>query len=428
MIARSHWAAVFLLMATAFPPLSLDASAAETLQQAWSIALAADYGVQAGRDRVQAAACNQSAARAAYWPSVTHRTSVSLLTDSPSFSFAGFGGAIVDQDFVTSATVARLPLYTGGRISSSVSAARSQLDAARRDVHRSQLDLKLEVATAYTIILRAIHEVQIAKANEQSLAGHEKVVGAMLARGQVPENDLLAARVAWADARQQQIQAENVLAVARATYNRLLNRPLDVPVEIDDLEVEPLSGNLDGLTELAIDTRPELPGLAAEAAALRHRAASVRAATRPQFGVEGGFMYLESPSIHPDGLGALTFNLEWKPIDGGAARAKANALLHQAAAVSKLRADMVGDIALEVRRAWLDERVARRRIEVARQALSQAEDNLATAKVRFRNGVAINTEVLDAESLRTRSYGNYYNAVYDSVLTTFRVRRAVGIL
>ena len=43
------------------------------------------------------------------------------------------------------------------------------------------------------------------------------------------------------------------------------------------------------------------------------------------------------------------------------------------------------------------------RIPVAAKAIEQAEENLRAAKVRFQQGAAINTEVLDAETLRTRT-------------------------
>ena len=74
------------------------------------------------------------------------------------------------------------------------------------------------------------------------------------------------------------------------------------------------------------------------------------------------------------------------------------------------------------------EQETRKRIDVTSKAISQAEENLRAAKIRFQNGAAINTEVLDAETLRTKSYDNYYNAIYDAVLATFKLQRAVGTL
>ncbi len=401
---------------------------AETLEEAWATALAADQRLQAGQDRVSAASCNYVAAKRAAWPSLSHRTGYTFLTDDPSFAFAGTSFSFLDDNFAASATTAKMPLYTGGQIRNSAHAALAEVNANKENLRRSTLDIKLEVATAYTSILRARRAVEVAAANVESLRAHEKVIRTLLERGQVPKNDLLAAEVALADARQLGIQADNALATAEATYNRLLGRPLNQPVEIEEREVPPPSSDLEMLTTQALSLRPELAALASQANALRFQAESVRGNLRPKLGVEGGLLYLESPSIDPNTLGAFMFGLEWKPIDGGATRAKSNALEHSASAASRTRQYMISVIRLEVQTAWLAERETRQRLEVTAKAISQAEENLRAAKIRFQNGAAINTEVLDAESLRRRSYGNYHNSVYDAVLATFRLQRAVGTL
>jgi outer membrane protein len=278
------------------------------------------------------------------------------------------------------------------------------------------------------MVLRARKAVETAKANQQSLTAHEQVVRTLLEQGRVPQNDLLGAQVARADASQMALQAENAEAMAWAGYNRLLGRYLTDPVEIEVLSVPPTSGDLDMLVAQALSARPELHTLSCQSHALHHQAESVKAATRPQLGVEGGYVFLESPSIDPNGYGALMLGLQWKPYDGGVSQAKSNAIRHNAHSVSRMRKNLQTVIHLEVRNAWLTEQETRQRIEVTSTAISQAEENLRAAKLRFQNGAAINTEVLDAESLRTKSYDNYYNAVYDAVLATFKLQRATGTL
>ena len=45
-----------------------------------------------------------------------------------------------------------------------------------------------------------------------------------------------------------------------------------------------------------------------------------------------------------------------------------------------------------------------------------------------RNGISTNTEVLDAETLRTAALSNHNNARYDAALARLRLARAVGVL
>ena len=60
--------------------------------------------------------------------------------------------------------------------------------------------------------------------------------------------------------------------------------------------------------------------------------------------------------------------------------------------------------------------------------MAQADENLKVAKDRYVEGVGVNTEVLDAEALRTRSSANLANATYDLALTYLRLQRAIGTI
>jgi outer membrane protein len=404
------------------------AARGETLEQAWTTALAVDQRIAASSDQIQAAECTTSAAVRSRVPSIKNTTGYTSLTDSPSFAFGGMGVTILDQDFVASATMAQVPIYTGGAISSAVNAASAQANATRHNHRKTILDVKLEVAIAYTTVLRAQKAVETAQANEESLRAHEKVIRTLLERGQVPQNDLLAAEVALADAVQKGLQAQNALAISRANYNRLAGRMLQEPVDLAELSLSPMAGQLEPLIQRALATRPELNVLACQAEALRHQAESTSAATRPHVGAQGGYVFFESPAVDPNSYGAVMLNLEWKPFDGGVTRSKSNSILHNANSVSRMRQNLQSVVRFEVQNAWLTEQETRKRIDVTSKAISQAEENLRAAKIRFQNGAAINTEVLDAETLRTKSYDNYYNAIYDAVLATFKLQRAVGTL
>ncbi len=422
-----RWAIVFAGLAASWI-IGSSAVCAETLQEAWQTALTVDQRLQAAEARVSAANFGVAAAQRTARPSVTSKAGYMFLTNDPSFNFSGNSFRILDDNFGATSLMAKLPIYTGGKITSSVEAASCLSSAAGSNVRRTRLDIKLTVVLAYVSVLRTTRGVEVAKSNVLSLEAQEKVVRTMLERGEVPRNDLLAVQVELANARQKEIRARNILANARASYNRFLGRPLDYPVELAEMEVPETSGDPDLLIEQGIQLRPELSALAAQANALRHQANGERSATRPKLGVEGGVLYVESPGIQPNAIGTFIFGLEWTPYDGGVAKAKANSLLCEANSLARTRSDAMATVRLSIQNAWRDEQESRQRIELAHTAIEQAEENLRTAKVRFEKGAAINTEVLDAESLRTRTYNNYYDAIYEAVLATFRLERAVGSL
>jgi len=291
---------------------------AETLDEAWARALAVSDRLGASREKVASAAWSRTAASGARLPTVVNATGYNFLSDTPTASItvpglATLGLPLADKDFAASTTMAVMPLYTGGRIMNLIDAADCQLNAAVHGQHRTALDVKLDMATAYTLVLYARRGTEVADMNVTSLESHERDVKRMLDQELVARNTLLAAQVSLANARQKAFQAANNLDAAKATYNRLLCRTLDAPVELEELQVPPLSGDLQPLTEMAMNTRPELAELAAQASALQSKAASVRAENLPQVGVGGGYTYLENRSLDPEGLWSLTFGMAWTP-------------------------------------------------------------------------------------------------------------------
>jgi outer membrane protein TolC len=119
--------------------------------------------------------------------------------------------------------------------------------------------------------------------------------------------------------------------------------------------------------------------------------------------------------------------VQWKIFDGSI-RHNSDAIIRQAISLKEQRDDLSSLISLQVRQAWLDIQDAQTRIEFTRQAISQADENMKVTKDRYRQGLSTNTEVLNAEDLRTRSHDNFNNAIYDAALATLHLRRAVGIL
>ncbi len=411
--------------------LSAIGARAENLEQAWATALAVDHRLEASRWSTSAAGHSLEAARASRLPNVWVRGGYAVRSDEQSFRITSpllpqsTFPYIPREGFQFGGNV-RLPLYTSGQIQHGIDAAAEHLASAKRSEQRTSQGLKMDVAEAYIGVLRAQRQVDVTARAEQSLQSHLDDIDRRHAQELARRNDLLASRVALLDAHQVALQAMNRLDLTQAGYNRLLGRPLGERAVLDDLAAPAANEDLDVLTSRALVQRPELGGLAAEMRSLRHQSEGLLAATKPQVGVDGGYQFFENQFQTPQGIASAMVGAEWNLFDGGAKRRQAQALCSQAEAVKRLLADMKSSIALEVREAWLAEQETHGRVEVARQGVIHAEENLKVARQRYRNGLGTNSDVLAAEALHTQSAGNYHHAVYDAVLSSHRLRRAVG--
>ena len=427
-----------IALALVLASVMVTPSRAESLAEAWVLALKNDRSLAAVRLETEAAALEAAAARALRYPGVTASGSVVQFADAPAFDFSAAGIPIqlpelIDNDNTVIGGVSMtLPLYTSGRISNAIGAATEGQRAREAMESQAVQHTKLEVAQAYVDVLRAQRALAVADSNVASLEAYVDEVRSMFERESVPRNDLLAAQVSFADATQNRIRASNALNLAVASYNRRLGEPLErevalqpaLPVLDSALEREPL----EQLIARALGKRTELEVLQAQANATEHLANVERARLRPQLALNGGYSYLENQALDRETFATASLTFTWPLFDGGATRNRTAALQRTQRALEERHADVETLIALETRRAWLDVQEARSRVRVTTEAVTQSEENLRITRQQYQAGLVISTRVLEAESLRVVSRSNHDNARLDADLATYRLARVLGQL
>jgi len=406
-------------------------ASAETLQDAWEVALRVDNTLKAAAENSAASDQQLEAAKSLRLPVLSLQSGYSRLENEPA-SIASLGGSsvtfpIAKKESYSYRAMASLPLYTSGRISKSIEAADAALQASRILESSKKINLKLKVSETYVMVLRVSKSLEVARSHVVSLEAHRNDVKNLYQQGMVSQNDLLAAEVALADAKQQAIQVENNLNIAHSAYNRFMARPLNQPVYLERITIEPFNELLDVLTERAIKNRDELKLLQQQIKAHHHQIAAIRAETGPQLALSGGYAYQQNPYQVHEGQWQANVGMEWKLFEG-VTHHKASAMAHQAAVLRAKREDLSTRIKLQVRQYWLDGQETEKRIAVTNKSIKQAAENLRVNQDRYGNGLSTNTEVLDAENLRTLSEYNHSNAIFDAVLAGLRQKWAIGEL
>ena len=405
---------------------------AETLEDAWRIALENDERIKAGGWNVSAADHSRAAACAQGYPSVDVGANGLLLSDQVAVTSSSLpvpgGLPLFGQSSVGFHATVTQPLYTAGKIDSEVAAAGAEASANRAEVERTKLDVKMAVAELYVAVLRGKRVVEVAKSKVASLKAHAQDVDNRFRFEKASRNELLAVQVALADAQQQEVRDGNALEMTKAAYNRALGRNLTGPVNIVELQDDGDPPGVDDLTRAAWRHRPEVAEITARATALREQAAAASSASGPQVSLRGGYLYQGDKYIQPNGVAGIALTAEWNLFDSGRANHQATALSQKAEALTRLRRDAESMIALEVRQRWLELQTAKQQIAFAKVAIAQADENLRVVRDRYVQRLGNNTEVLDAKTLRTQAYTNWYNSTYEALLVGLRLRRAVGSL
>ena len=412
-------------------------ASAESLADAWRMALASDGALAAVRSTREAAESDRAAASRQRLPVLELTGNYTQLEHSPILDIETPAGRLQSPKIWRNDAYARagadlsIPLWTSGRISGAIGVAAAGARGAGAVEARSAADLKLAVAEAYIAVFRARSALEVAQSSVASLQAHAGDVQVMYDKEAVAQSDLLAARVALSNVLQQRLRASNALRVATAAYNRRVGQPLDRPPELDppaDVHPDASTGDLAPLIARAQQQRPELAAMAAQGSAFAEAARAQRAEGLPQVAVHAGYNHIDNQILDRQNFASVGVGFQWKLFDSGQVRARVSALRSRSRASNQQLADLQSQVALEVETAVLDREEAAARIHVATDAVAQAEENLRLAKELYGSGLGTNTQVLDAEAMRVMALTNRDSATFDLIIAGYRVQRTIGEL
>jgi len=407
---------------------------AETLADAWGIALAANAELAASEYEQVAAEWDLQSVRSMRLPGASLRSAYTVRSDTPSFRvdnsiLPGFDRfAFAQREAASAQAEVQTPLYTSGRIKHAIQAAQAKLAITGHQAAVTRMDLLLRIGDAYLSVLRNQHEWEVAEQDVATRTAHEKEVQVLFHESRVPRNDLLAAQVTTATAIQHRLRRQHQRQTAGATYNRLLGRPLGTSFTLVELELPWLNHTLDQLEQIAWQQRPDLMKIQSSINARYFESQRLLATRKPQVRVVGRFQYEENRFQDPQSLATAAVVVDWNPFDGGRSKRAAQAELARGASLNRMLEDLRTQVSLELLTIWNMREEAARRRELAVRTLQQADENLRVSRLRYARGLSVHSEVLDAQSRRTQVKKDYYNANYDMAQAQLHLRHAAGII
>jgi outer membrane protein TolC len=312
---------------------------------------------------------------------------------------------------------------TGGRYRQAVARERiTQLQLAR-----AGQTVEFDVAAAYLDLLlaRASRRVQ-----EDAVRRAQAILDDTVARrkgGVALREDVLRAEVQLSESREALVLAREGELNAVARLNNAMGRNAGWPLEVIDLDVEPpLPGALASLLELAAAQRPEVGVVRQAVAAAQEGRQAARGEFLPRIYVRGSVGHTDGQNVITGWQEGAGLHVEAPLYAGGRHRGELRAAEAEIeAAVADAQA-ILDAISLQVNLAYHGVLAARERIDLARTAVVQAEENLRLVRVRYRNGNATPTDIVDSEAALTRSQQRFFSATYTYLAALARLDYAVG--
>jgi outer membrane protein TolC len=294
-----------------------------------------------------------------------------------------------------------------------------------------EADIILAVKTAYIRVLRAGHAVETAKEGVELLERQQRDAELYYREGLIARNDLLKVEVELASARQELLQAETNLRVERKRLERIMGVRINEGEAIEDFNEVPDINELsfEVLKEEVLERRSELRYLKAMKDAYEYRMGSIKGGYLPSLDLTLAYSQY-GDSVVPDGdkpffesEARVTVTASWNIFDGFKKRHDINEIRYLIRAAEEEIKDTEEELLLQLKDAVESYKVSKGKLDVAKTAVSQAEENYRVTESQFRQRMATVTDLLDARFFLTRARNQYNNALYDLYIAVARIER-----
>jgi outer membrane protein len=422
-LALILWSAAVFPGGAAEPPAtSLDLK--EALRLAWK----ANPNLQISRLQALIAGEQVVRARSGLLPQVKTQVSQTIYDDPLKFTIGGGGLGFpqTNRNFWGSQTSVNQLLFDFWGTPSKYMAAVKGQQASLLDTAQTRDDVFLTVAQGFFKTLRAKKLVEVAKQEVLDLKEHLRLAQDQYQFGVVTFNDVLQAKVSLADAEQRLIVAETDYIDLRSTLNKVLMLPVTAATVLKDEKVDLKAWALGEATDAALKQRSDLKASQERIHQQEKVVTETRAQFFPQFSAQAGHFYQVNNSLLHNHQWFLIFGMNWNIFSGLDTKAALSQAKLKVQQLQEQHKDMNEQVQLDVQKAYLKIKETVDRIRSTETAVTQGEENLRLNEERYKESVGTATDVIDADTLLTRTRVNYWTAVYDHQMAKAQMLWSIG--
>ena len=307
-------------------------------------------------------------------------------------------------------------------------AARHNFAAAELTAEDARELVVLTVGNAYLLVLAdetrvASVEAQVATAKislDQAVANHQA--------GTAPLLDELRVRVDYQSLQQQLIVAQNALEKDKLALARTIGLPLGQSFTLTDQAPYAAFDQLD--VEAAIRqahlNRKDLAAMVEQTKAAEEARKAATAERLPTLTFNGDYGDIGTTLAHSHGTGDATGTLAVPLFKEFALRGEAQVAQAQLDTQRAELSDKNAQVDADVRDALLDIASSQQQVQVARSSVELANEALSEAQQRYANGVSDNLAVSQAEQSAAQANDRYVTSLYRHNVAKLSLARALG--
>jgi len=309
-------------------------------------------------------------------------------------------------------------IYSGGKIESLIDQAEANKKISLNDLEKEKQKIIYKVTEAYYQVLQTEGIKRVSAQAVKQMQAHLESSEALLKEGMIAPIDLNRIKSQLSNLEHNLIKAENGHKLTMYNLNSIIWIDLNTELVLENnLSYEPCEINLEQALIQAKENRPEIMNIVQQRRIMEEMVDVAKSNRRPQviFSAESGITGWQAMIV-----------AEYSFLDGGVNKAKINQAEINLAQVDQSEQQVQQLIEFEVRSAYLNMREAEKLIKIAEEGIKNSQESFRIAQIKYNEGIATNTEVIDAQSTLIEAETNHLNALYDYNINRAALVKAMG--
>jgi len=398
------------------PVLAQDSTTPLTLQQCLDIAMKQQSDVLQGAQSLNAADARQIQAKSDYYPQIAvQSTSQVLQSGIPGSRDRTSGGLTISQN-----------LYDGGLREARVSQAKSGVMQNAAGLDRTRQTVVFDVMQSYLGLLRAHRLADVADSQLTYIQGQLDLVKTRVQVGDAAEVDVIPIEAQLANAQVDDLTAKNAVRTSAISLQQAMGLPPQAEFPIADMNVamDLAVPTLEDCLAQAKTLRPDVRQVKAGVDSAQSSVKTAKIEMNPRPVVTGQLD--QNFTGQSDRTVSISAGLAYDLFDGGNNRAVYNESRANLTSAQIRAAQLDKDIAAQVQTAYLNLTNARDRVGASAISVQAAQRNLDAQQERYRQGLAITLDLLNAQVTLTTASSNAVQARYDYYTALAQLDYAMG--
>jgi len=323
-------------------------------------------------------------------------------------------------------------IFTWGRDFNSYNQSKANYKAADAAFEKAKQDIKLEVMKNFYSLILAEELIKVSQDSLESAQAHFEDAQKGSKVGTVSEVDLLKSEVQYLNMKSQFIKAKNRLTLAKNSFRIMLDLDEGKDFDVDGkLLYEPYKIDLKEGINSALLNSVVLKQIKYQKQAADLAVAIVDAGDKPSIALSYNYNWQKSGALDEDPWDknwTAGANVSIPIFDGFMTRSKVKQTEQSRDEIKINEENLIRNTKMEIRQIYYELKENEEIISMQEKSVQQAKRAEELTNMRYKQGLATNAEVLDANVVLIQAEINYLQSLYDYNIAQAKWKKATGTL